>query len=243
MRAILASLTLLGSVITVQPTFAEAVDLALVLAADVSASVDQQEFELQRQGYAAAVNDPRVLDAIQSGTHKAIALCFIEWSGAPQQRVVVDWTIIRDREIAAEFAGKLLADPRSFSGPTAIGAAIDFAARQLARTGIESARRAVDVSGDGDSNLGREVTAARDDAVADGITINGLAIINDRDNTPHTHPIGGLAEYYRQNVIGGPGAFVLVVGDFATFGDALANKLLAEIAAASQTPRQVVRAD
>src|SRR6266851_28099 len=116
MRAILASLTLLGSVITVQPTFAEAVDLALVLAADVSGSVDQQGFELQRQGYAAAVNDPRVLDAIQSGTHKAIALCFIEWSGVPQQKVVVDWTIIRDREIAAEFTGKLLAAPRSFSG-------------------------------------------------------------------------------------------------------------------------------
>src|SRR6266404_3463659 len=137
MRAILAGLTLLGLVITVPPAFAEAVDLALVLAADVSGSVDQQEFEFQRQGYAAAVNDPRVLDAIQSGTHKAIALCFIEWSGAPEQRVVVDWTIIRDREIAAEFAGKLLADPRSFSGPTAIGAAIDFAARQLARSGIE----------------------------------------------------------------------------------------------------------
>jgi len=91
--------------------------------------------------------------------------------------------------------------------------------------------------------FGREVTAARDDAVADGITINGLAIINERDNSPHTHPTEGLAEYYRQNVIGGPAAFVLVVSDFATFGDALTNKLLAEIAAASQTPRQVVRAD
>src|SRR5260370_35726253 len=95
MSAILASLTLLGLVITVQPAFAEAVDLALVLAADVSGSVDQQEFEFQRQGYAAAVNDPRVLDAIQSGTRKAIALCFIEWSGAPQQRADVDSSIIR----------------------------------------------------------------------------------------------------------------------------------------------------
>src|SRR5260221_3821359 len=243
MRAILASLTLLGLVITVPPAFAEAVDLALVLAADVSGSVDQQEFEFQRQGYAAAVNEPRVLDAIQSGTHQAIALCFIEWAVAPEQKVVVDWPIIRDREIAAEFAGKLLAAPRSFSGSTAIGAAIDFAARQLAWSGIEPARRAIDVSGDGDSNQGRPVTAARDDAVADGITINGLAIINERDNTPHSHPTEGLAEYYQQNVIGGPGAFVLVVSDFAAFGDGLANKLLAEIAAASQTPQRVARAD
>src|SRR5260221_9131784 len=118
MRAILASLTLLGLVITVPPAFAEAVDLALVLAADVSGSVDQQEFEFQRQGYAAAVNDPRVLDAIQSGTHKAIALCFIEWAGAPEQKVVVDWTIIRDRETAAKLAGKFSDDPRSLSAGT-----------------------------------------------------------------------------------------------------------------------------
>src|SRR5258708_835470 len=147
--------------IAAQPAFAEAVDLRLVVDADVSGSGDQQEYEFQRQGYAAAVNDPRVWDAIQSGRHKAIALCFIEWSGAPEQRVVVDWTIISDREIAAEFAGKLLAAPRSFSGSTAIGAAIDFAARQRTCSGIETARRAVDVSGDGPSNQGRSATAPR----------------------------------------------------------------------------------
>jgi hypothetical protein len=229
--------TIVAILIAARPVAAEAVDLALVLAADVSRSVDQEEFQLQRRGYAAAIQNQRVLNAILSGTHKAIALCFIEWSGARERRVVVDWTVIRDAEIAAEFAGKLLAVPRSFNGSTAIGAAIDFAVRRHAESGIESDRRAIDVSGDGDSNQGRPITGARDDAVAAGITVNGLAIINERDSSPHTHPAGGLVEYYRQNVIGGPGAFVLEVNDFAAFGEALADKLVTEIVAASRVPQ------
>jgi hypothetical protein len=233
-------------VITVRPAFAEAVDLALVLAADVSNSVDQQEFEFQRQGYAAAINDARVLDAIQSGTHKAIAVCFLEWSGAPEQRVVVDWTIIRDREVAAEFAGKLLAAPRSFSGSTAIGAAIDFAARQLARSGIETARRAVDVSGDGDSNQGRPVTAARDDAVADGITINGLAITNERDNAPHTHPVGGSKRSIKRSAPSGAKCLIARLVDtditMTTTGDAASTaKAISSPPASCSSPAAVSR--
>jgi hypothetical protein len=167
-------ITLVLIIIVARPVTAKPVDLALVLAADVSGSVDEGEFQLQRQGYAAAIRNQQVLSAILSGTNKAIALCFIEWAGAREQQVVVDWTIIRDSAIAADFATKLLAAPRSFSGSTVIGAAIDAAIRKHADSRIESRRRTIDVSGDGDNNQGRPDTEARDDAIAAGITVTVL---------------------------------------------------------------------
>jgi hypothetical protein len=213
---------------------AEAVDVALVLAADVSRSIDAGEFQLQRKGYAQAVTNPRVLTAVQAGTHHAIALCFVEWAGPDEQMVVVDWTVIRDGETAAEFAAKLADAPRSFTGRTAIGAGIDFAMVQLGRSGAVAERRIIDVSGDGTNNAGRPVTDARDAAVGQGVTINGLAIINERPEGyffAHTQPPEGLPAYYQNNVIGGNGAFLQVVKDFSTFGDAITSKLVTEIAA------------
>lgn len=215
---------------------AEFVDLALVLAADVSRSVDEDEFKLQREGYANAFTRPEVLRAIQAGPHRGIAVTFIEWSGASEQQVVADWTVIRDGESGAVFASAVLAPARSFAGFTSISGAIDFAVKRLAASGVEAQRRVIDISGDGNNNAGRPVTTARDEAVAQGITINGLAIINLHPNPgyfAHTQPPGGLPLYYQQNVIGGPAAFLLVIEDFNSFGQAIVNKLVGEIASAS----------
>ena len=217
---------------------AEEVDLLLVLAADVSRSVDAPKFQLQRDGYAAALSDPRVLEAIRSGVHKSIAVCFLEWSGSRSQRVVVDWTIVKDAETGRQFGDRLVESPRSFAERTSISGAIDFSLAQFARSPFTSTRRTIDVSGDGTNNSGREVRAARDEAVAQDVTINGLVILSDRPmswNPEHTHPAGGLANYYRENVMGGPGAFVMAAEDFKAFGHALINKLVAEIAAAPTT--------
>ena len=216
----------------------ESVDVALVLAADVSRSINDDEFTLQRRGYAAAIADARVVDVIRSGPHGAIAVAFVEWAGEVEQRTVVDWTVIRNADDARRFADALLAAPRSYVGRTAIGSALDFSAGLLGESGFAADRQVIDVSGDGTSNQGRFVTAARDAALAAGATINGLAIFNKRAAAEggylalHTNPPGGLAQYYRDNVIGGPGAFVLPIDDFSTFGKAMIQKLVAEIAAA-----------
>jgi hypothetical protein len=211
---------------------AEGVDLLLVLAADVSRSIDDGEFALQRKGYAAALTDPRVIKAITGGPRHAIALTFIEWSGATDQKIVVDWTVIQDGENAADTAATILTAPRSFLSRTSISAAIDFSMERLNAAPVQAERRIIDISGDGTSNSGRLVTEARDEAVAAGVTINGLAIINTQANPGfalHTQPPGGLPNYFKENVIGGPGAFLLVVENFETFADAITRKLVTEI--------------
>ena len=216
---------------------AETVDLLLVFAADVSRSVDQQKFQLQRDGYAAAITNPRVLDAIRSGPHHRIAVCFVEWSGAGAQKVVIDWALIHDAASAQQFAGQIVEAPRSFADRTSISGAIEFSMAQLEKTPFEGARRTIDVSGDGTNNAGRDVKLARDEALAKGVTINGLVILSERPlswNAEHTNPPGGLDKYYQDNVIGGPGAFVMVAEDFNSFGQAIINKMIAEIAAAPQ---------
>ncbi len=213
---------------------AEAVDLLLVLAADVSRSVDQPKFQLQRDGYAAAVTDPRVLEAISTGMHRRIAICFVEWSGAGAHKLVIDWMMIDGTAAARRFADAIVEAPRSFADRTSISGGIEFAMTQFERAPFESKRRTIDVSGDGTNNSGRDVVAVRDEALAKGITINGLVILSERPlawNPEHTNPAGGLAQYYRENVIGGPGAFVIVAENFRSFGQALINKLVAEIAA------------
>jgi hypothetical protein len=223
---------------------AEAVDLLLVLAADVSRSVDAVKFQLQRDGYAAAFGNPRVLEAIRSGKAGRIAVCFVEWSGALAQRVVIDWTMIKDAETAQQFGDRLIEAPRSFAERTSISAGIDFSVAQLERAPYESSRRTIDVSGDGTNNSGRDVRGARDDALAKDITINGLVILSERPlswNPDHTHPPGGLPNYYRDNVIGGAGAFVMVAEDFKSFGNALINKLIAEIAQARPARHALAR--
>jgi hypothetical protein len=237
-RSLLVLLALLSA--TPPARAAEPVDLLLVLAADVSRSIDQPKFQLQREGYIAAIADKRVLEAISSGRHRRIAVCYVEWSGVGSQRLVVDWTMIDGPDAARKFGDQLVELPRSFAERTSISGGIDFAMSVLARAPYESARRTIDVSGDGTNNSGRDVTLARDEAVAAGVTINGLVILSDRPmawNPEHTNPPGGLANYYRDNVIGGPGAFVIVAENFDSFGQAIVKKLIAEIAASPPLTR------
>jgi len=218
---------------------AEQVDLLLVLAADVSRSVDNAKFQLQREGYAAAISDPRVLDAIRSGRNGRVGLTFVEWSGVGSQRVLIDWTTIGDAESATGFGDRLLEAPRSFADRTSISGAIEFAMGQLARAPYESARRTIDISGDGTNNAGGDVTLARDKAIAQGVTLNGLVILSETPlawNPDHTNPPGGLQNYYRNNVIGGPGAFVMVAENFNSFGQAIVKKMIAEVAQAGTRP-------
>jgi len=223
---------------------AEPVDLLLVLASDVSRSVDEPKFQLQRSGYATALSNPRVLEAIRSGPNGRIAVIFVEWAGVLSQKVVIDWTVISDEASARQFGDRIVEAPRSFADRTSIAAAIDFSMSQLEHAPFESRRRTIDVSGDGTNNAGRDVTAARDEALAKGVTINGLVILTDTPsawNPDHTNPAGGLANYYRNNVVGGPGAFVMVAENFRSFGNALINKLIAEIAVAEHPHHALLR--
>ncbi|HXC91324.1 MAG TPA: DUF1194 domain-containing protein [Stellaceae bacterium] len=218
---------------------AAGVELTVVLAADVSRSVDDGEFELQRKGYAAALTDPRVLKAVHATKSGAVGVCFIEWSGEDDQRIVLPWTEIRDEEDGGGAAAAILKAPRSFTGRTSISAAIEYAMAYFGKATWPAARRIIDISGDGTSNAGPPLTEARDQAIAAGVTINGLAIINNKPNlgySAHTNPPGGLPNYYRQNVVGGPNAFLIVVKDFNSFADAMANKLTKEINVAAASP-------
>jgi hypothetical protein len=218
------------------------VDVLLVLAADVSRSVDDREFKLQREGFAAALADPRVLNVIASGPTGRIAVALVEWASEFEQKVVVDWFLVAGEKDARELAQRILAAPRSFWGRTSISAAIEFSKGLLDRSPFQSSRKVIDVSGDGTNNSGAEVTAVRDEAIAKGITINGLVILSDEPmptNPSHTHPPGGLKAYYEQHVIGGPDAFVVEAKGFESFGQSIIQKLIKEIAAlAAAGPRR-----
>jgi hypothetical protein len=246
MRRVRFLLAVLATIVFVSPAIAaEQVDLLLVLASDVSRSVDAAKFKLQRDGYVAAISNPRVIEAIKSGPHGRIAICFIEWSGVGAQKVVIDWTVIDGTKAAQDFASQLDEAQRSFADRTSISGGIDFAMAQLEHAPFEAARRTIDVSGDGTNNSGRDVTAARDEALAQGVTINGLVILSEQPlswNADHTNPPGGLEAYYRNNVTGGPNSFVLVAENFNTFGQAILNKLVAEVAAADGTQQTAAAA-
>ena len=239
LRGLVRALLLIGFVFAPLAARAADVDLLLVLAADVSRSIDAAKFQLQRDGYIAAISDSRVLDTIRAGRSGRIGLTFIEWSGVGAQRVVIDWMAIGDASSAKEFGDRLLESPRSFADRTSISGAIEFAMAQLARAPFSGPRQTIDISGDGTNNSGRDVAELRDQAVAKGITVNGLAILSETPlpwNPEHTNPPGGLQHYYRNNVIGGPGAFVMVAKNFDSFGEAIISKLIAEVAQA-QEPR------
>jgi hypothetical protein len=220
------------------------VDTLLVLATDVSNSVIKERWDVQRNGYAAALANLRVLDAIASGRYGRVGLTFVEWSGVGNQKVVIDWSIIDGAVAAKGFGDRLLEAPRSFWDRTSISGGIEFAMTQLAGAPYESARRTIDVSGDGTNNAGRDVATLRDQAVAKGITINGLPILSANPmswNPDHTNPPGGLAKYYSDNVIGGPLAFVRVAKDFNAFGDAIVEKMIAEVSQAHEPVRHAAR--
>jgi hypothetical protein len=204
------------------------VDLNLVLAVDVSGSVNAARYELQRQGYAAAFRDPLVVQAIAAGTHQAIAVAMVQWTGPTLHVVVVDWTLVRDRASADSLAATFAAMPRQlFGGGTSLSGAIDFAMQLLPRSPYRGERRVIDVSGDGANNRGRPAAMARDEAVQAGVVINGLPILGLEPD---------LDGYYRDNVIGGPGAFVIAAQGYDTFAEAIRDKLVNEIAGRGPAP-------
>ena len=235
----MASLSLL-ILAAATPARADNVDVALVLVTDVSRSIDDSEFKLEKDGYTSAFTSQKVLEAIRGGPSGKIAVSYLEFASSFEVRTVLDWTVISDKASAQAFAEKLAAAPRSFWGRTAISAGVDEAVQLLAESGMNATRHVIDVCGDGTNNAGREVSDARDDAVKAGITINGLAIINDHPVSwtfAHVQPPGGLANYYRANVTGGPGNFVLEVHDFNSFGEAMTRKLVDEIATQPTKPK------
>lgn len=206
------------------PAAAQAVELELVLAIDASASVQRGEFDLQAQGLARAFRHERVLAALDALGERAIVVTIVQWSGPARQRVAIPWTVIDNRAQSRAFARKLDRMPRFVtSGGTAIGQAIAFARQELGRNGEDGARRVIDVSGDGRANMGRAPDRARDTAVATGITINGLAILNEE---------AGVDRYYADHVIGGPGAFLMTARNYETFERAIRRKLVREITGA-----------
>lgn len=207
------------------------VDVELILAVDVSGSIDTEEAALQRQGYVAALLHPDVLNAIRGGAFGRIALSYMEWAGEHHQRVIVDWRMIDGEAAAADFVAALGAQPPRPERWTSISAAIDTAAARFDDNGYEGMRRVIDVSGDGYNNSGRPVTEARDDAVARGVVVNGLPILNGRPGPGGWPGATDLDRYYEANVIGGPGAFLVPASDFDAFATAIRTKLVREIAA------------
>lgn len=205
------------------------VDLELVLAVDASRSIDGYEYGLQREGYAKALTHPDVIRAITSGFLRRIAVVYFEWSGEAEQATLIGWSVIDGPGAAKAFAQSLTSLPRRYADGTGIGPAIDYAAGLFTGNGIEGTRRVIDVSGDGPNNRGRPTREARDDAVAKGITINGLAIFNDRPSRP-PWPEEPVDVHYRDHVIGGPGAFMITVDDFKGFAEGIRKKLILEIA-------------
>jgi hypothetical protein len=207
----------------------QAVDLLLVLAVDCSGSVSMDRFTLQKHGYAEAFRSDEVIAVIAGGARQAIAVTMVQWTGPQLHRQVVPWTAIHDAASSHALADGIDAVERTlFRGGTSISGAIDESMRLLAVAPFASDRHTIDVSGDGANNSGRESGAARDDAVAKGVTINGLPILTVEPD---------LDTFYRTEVIGGPGAFVIAINDFDQFADAIRRKLVTEIAAAARPAR------
>jgi hypothetical protein len=200
-------------------------DVELVLAVDVSRSMDDAEFSIQRRGYAEALRHPDFINAVKAGPHGRILISYFEWSGAARPESLVDWAVVDGPESAAVFANQIENRPEVGSRyGTSISSAIDFAAGLIVANAVESERKVIDVSGDGPNNMGRLVTEARDDAVAQGIVINGLPMLVSAART-----FRDLDRYYANCVIGGPGAFVLPVNDAAEFATAIRRKLVLEL--------------
>ena len=212
-----------------------AVDVELVLAVDVSYSMDQEEQKLQRGGYIAGFTSRAFLDAIKNGPNGRIAVTYMEWAAAHDQTVLIGWTLIDGPESAANFAAQLERAPYRRASRTSIAGAIDAAMQLFDKSAYEGTRRVIDISGDGPNNHGRGVVAARDDAIAKGVTINGLPLLIRPVRTLYMD-IENLDQYFEDCVIGGPGAFMIPVRDSAAFVEATRTKLVQEIASAPALP-------
>jgi hypothetical protein len=216
------------------------VDLALVLAVDVSRSMDDDEQKLQRDGFVEAFRARAVHDAIRKGTIGRIAVVYMEWSGPDQQTVVVPWTVVDGPERAAAFSDRLASAPIGRIFSTSISGAVDYGVKLLGESGVDPLRRVIDVSGDGPNNTGRMVTLARNEAVAQGVTINGLPFMLKRPTG--YGDIENLDHYYQDCVIGGPGAFIVPVREAHHFADAIRTKLVREIAGSARPDDLIVPA-
>lgn len=218
----------------------EPVDVELVLAVDVSRSVDEVEQELQFNGYAAAFRDPKLLEGIAGGPLGQIAVTMFTWSDWHIQEMMVPWMKIDGPAAGERFAAAVDAAPRRTWLYTSISGAMDYAANLFGR-GYEGTRKVVDISGDGVNNSGRPVAEARADALEKGIVLNGLAVL-DRTPTPWAAGLPPLDDYYRTEVIGGPGAFLMVAEGFDAFETAVKRKIIREIASAPPPGPLVERA-
>ncbi|MET0314031.1 MAG: DUF1194 domain-containing protein [Hansschlegelia sp.] len=205
-----------------------AVDLELVLAVDISYSMDADEQKLQRDGYVAALTSKPVLDAVRQGLIGRIAVAFVEWAGVDEQRTLIPWTVIDGAESAAAFAARLQASPLRRAYRTSISGGLIHAARLFQDSGFEASRQVIDVSGDGPNNQGAPVGAIRDEVVERGVVINGLPLMLKRPSYASAELLD-LDVYYRDCVVGGPGAFVLPVRGVDQFPEAVRTKLVMEI--------------
>ncbi len=234
-HGVIAALLLTILLLASPCAWAEKVELELVLAVDTSASVDKTEFALQLKGLSEAFRAPAVLDALSTAGPGGIAVTLLQWSRPDQQEVASPWVRVFDEASAAAFAGRLAAAPRLLDGGgTAIGEALEKALRELNLNAFEGRRKVIDVSGDGRANTGIAPASIRAIAVAQGVTINGLAIMNEDRN---------LDQYYEAEIIDGPGAFVLPAKDYRDFARAIVAKLVREIsgppiAGYGRAPRQ-----
>lgn len=204
------------------------VDVELFLAVDVSRSMTPRELEIQRRGYAEALVSEPVIGAIQRGQLGQVAITYVEWAGTGSQRVIVDWTLVRGRAEAQAFAARLTARFDENLRRTSISGALDYAARRFGGNGFRSLRQVIDVSGDGPNNQGRRVDAARDEALAQGITVNGLPLMTREGMGAQWH-LDDLDRYYRDCVIGGPASFVIPVLEWEHFPAAVQRKLVLDL--------------
>ncbi|WP_112664352.1 DUF1194 domain-containing protein [Microvirga flavescens] len=227
----------LSPLIAASPSWAEVdVDLALVLAVDISYSMDTDEQALQREGFAEAFRSPLVHEAIRDGLTGRIAVTYVEWAGTNDQQVIVPWTILDNPEGLLAFSEKIASTPLRRAQRTSISSAIDFSVKLFALSGVNAARQVIDISGDGPNNQGRAVTDARDEANAKGIIINGLPLMM---RQPGYLDIPNLDAYYKDCVIGGPGSFMIPVKEREQFPQAIKTKILLEVA--NITPPQPVK--
>jgi hypothetical protein len=229
---LLATLLLLAATVLFPPPVAadERVDLELVLAVDVSGSMDRDEQQLQRAGYVAALTHPDVLAAVSAGLTGRIALTYMEWAGPSAQRVAVPWQVIDGEASARDFAAKIAAAPLGTMRGTSISSGLRLAATLFEANGFTGYRKVIDMSGDGPNNMGPPVIEARDTVVALGIVINGLPIMLKQANSAGFGSISDLDTYYANCVIGGPGAFLVSVNAPSGLVDAIRRKMILEIA-------------
>lgn len=217
-----------------------AVDLELVIAADTSSSIDDREAALEREGVASAFRSPEVLRAISSGSLGRIAVLYLDWSGGPNNRIIMNWTTIHDKASAEAFAQSLMKAPRTYGRGTSIGGAMEMGAALIESSGLEATRKAIDISGDGPANTGRPVAEVRDEVVGRGIIINGLPIMSGDYGTGDwgAYP-GQLDQYYMHCIIGGQGSFIEPARGFQEFVLAMRRKLVLEISDSGGGPKLV----